>query len=296
MTDKRTILITGCSDGSLGAALAKAFHSRGWRVFASARNLAKLKQAEAAGIEVLQLDTLSDESIARCVTKVKSFTGGSLDLLLNNAGAGYSMPVLDIDIAKVQELFKLNVFSLISTSRAFFPLLAKSSHGGIIVNNTSCSSIATGALPFAGAYAASKAAANNLTEVMRMELAPFGIKVINLMTGSVKSTFFNNTPQAVLPANSLFQISKEAVEKEMSGVEAQTGSTDPDKWADQVAKDLSKPDPSHWLFKGKFSTIVRLASHLPIGTMDSAVKSRTGLDIVERKIKEKGGLKNIKIE
>jgi len=60
----------------------------------------------------------------------------------------------------------------------------KSTHGGMVVNNTACSSLTAGALPFSGAYNASKAAAANLTEVLRLELEPFGIKVINLITGA----------------------------------------------------------------------------------------------------------------
>ncbi|KAK5992951.1 Short-chain dehydrogenase PC-15 [Cladobotryum mycophilum] len=220
MASARTVLITGCSDGSLGSALALAFHKAGWRVFASARNLSKLKQVEAAGIETVQLDTLSDASIASSVSRVQELTGGSLDVLLNNAGGGYSMPLMDLDIAKARELFDLNVFSLISVTRAFYPLLAKSSHGGMVVNNTSCSSLTAGALPFSGAYNASKAAAMNLTEVLRLELAPFGIKVINLMTGSLRSTFHDNAPRATLPPDSLYNIAKETVEKTMSGEEA----------------------------------------------------------------------------
>lgn len=65
---KRTVLITGCSDGGLGSALAPAFHSAGWRVFASARNTNKLKAVEAAGIERFQIDTISDESITTCIS------------------------------------------------------------------------------------------------------------------------------------------------------------------------------------------------------------------------------------
>lgn len=93
MASARTILITGCSDGSLGSALALAFRKARWRVLASARNTEKLKKCEEAGIETVQLDTLSDESIASCVAKVKELTGSSVDGLFNNAGAGYNMPL-----------------------------------------------------------------------------------------------------------------------------------------------------------------------------------------------------------
>ncbi|KAK3943814.1 putative IBR finger domain protein [Diplogelasinospora grovesii] len=294
MASKRTILITGCSDGSLGSALALALHKAGWRVFASGRNLSKLSKAQGAGIETVQLDTLADDSIASCVSQIQELTGGSLDALLNNAGGGYSMPVMDLDISKARELFDLNFFSLISVTRAFLPLLMKSTYGGMVVNNTACSSQIAGATPFSGAYNASKAAAANLTEVMRLELQPFGIKVINLMTGAVRSTFHNNAPTATLPPTSLYNIAKEAVEKAMSGADAANGA-DPDQWAQQVVKELGKRNPPYWVWRGKFATLVRILSHLPIGFMDGTMKSMVGLDVVEKKVQEQGGPSKIKL-
>ncbi|KAI0532990.1 hypothetical protein GGR58DRAFT_488355 [Xylaria digitata] len=294
MSSARTILITGCSDGSLGSALALAFHKAGWRVFASARNTSKLKNAEEAGIQTVQLDTLSDESIASCVSQVKELTGGSLDGLLNNAGAGYNMPLLDVDIAKARQLFDLNVWSLINVTRAFLPLLMKSTRGAIVVNNTACASLTAGSMPFSGAYNASKAAAASLTETLRLELEPFNVKVINLMTGGVRSTFHSNAPDATLPLTSLYNIAKEPVEKAMSGADAVNGS-DPSQWADEVVKELSKRNPPHWVWKGKFSTLVRIASHLPVGSLDGSMKGMVGLDVVEQKIKEQGGPSKIAI-
>ncbi|KAI2781901.1 putative estradiol 17 beta-dehydrogenase [Daldinia loculata] len=287
MAQKRTILITGCSDGSLGSALALAFHKTGWRVFASARNPSKLKEAESAGIETIQLDVLSENSIADGVAKVKELTGGSLDALFNNAGAGYSLPLMDIDIGKAQELFDLNVFSIIRMTRAFLPLLIESN--GMVVNHTSAASVPAGALPFQGAYNASKAAAASLTEAMRLELAPFGVKVINLITGFVQSTFFDNAPTAILPPTSLYNIAKEAIEKAM-GYDATTKKvSDRIQWANQVAKDVSRSHPPHWVWRGQYTLQVRLASLFPIGFFDGPKKKLSGLDVLERKIKEQGG-------
>ncbi|KAI0904734.1 hypothetical protein F4823DRAFT_633729 [Ustulina deusta] len=294
MTSVRTILITGCSDGSLGSALALAFHKAGWRVFASARNTTKLRKSEEAGIETVQLDTLSDESIASCVARVEELTCGSLDGLLNNAGAGHNMPLLDIDVAKARQLFDLNVWSLINVTRGFLPLLMRSTHGAIVVNNTACASLTAGSMPFSGAYNASKAAAASLTETLRLELEPFNIKVINLMMGGVRSTFHSNAPDATLPPTSLYNAAKETVEEAMSGAGAVNGS-DPAQWADEVAKELSKRNPPHWVWKGKFSTLVRIASHLPVGSLDGLMKRMVGLDVVGKKIKEQGGPSKVKL-
>jgi 1-acylglycerone phosphate reductase len=89
MINKRTVLITGCSQGGLGDALAQAFHaSSGVRVIATARNLSKVAHLESLGIETVKLDVLSPQSIEDCVAQVSNMTGGQLDILLNNSGAG----------------------------------------------------------------------------------------------------------------------------------------------------------------------------------------------------------------
>lgn len=125
MAQPKTVLITGCSDGGFGAGLAVAFHNHGHRVFATAHNPAKMTTVQNLGIETLTLDVLSDASIKSCVTEVTALTAstsGGLDILINNAGGGYNMPVADIDIAKAKALFDLNVWSYIAITQAFLPL------------------------------------------------------------------------------------------------------------------------------------------------------------------------------
>lgn len=164
---KPTVLITGCSDGSLGSALALQFHASGYRVLATARNPAKLADAKAAGIEILALDVVSESSIEKCVVAVRELTGGDLDILVNNAGANYPIPLTDAPIEEAKKLFDLNVWSNMAMVQAFLPLILKSKLGGIIVNHTSTSSVLNP--PFSGLYGASKAALAMLTVSLRAE-------------------------------------------------------------------------------------------------------------------------------
>lgn len=91
---QKTVLITGSSEGGIGDALAKAFHKKGLRVFATARNLAKVQHLKDMGIEILKLDVVDATSIKEVVEEVKTRTGGTLDILVNNSGAGkYSSAV-----------------------------------------------------------------------------------------------------------------------------------------------------------------------------------------------------------
>lgn len=85
---RHSVLITGCSRGGAGEALARKFHQNGFRVFATARSLSKIQHLEAEGIEIVELDVLESQSIEKIAATVSDLTGGALDILINNAGAG----------------------------------------------------------------------------------------------------------------------------------------------------------------------------------------------------------------
>ena len=84
----KSVLITGCSEGGIGDALAKEFHRKGHRVFATARNLAKVQHLKKLGLEILPLDVVNATSITQAVESVHALTGGTLDILVNNSGYG----------------------------------------------------------------------------------------------------------------------------------------------------------------------------------------------------------------
>jgi len=283
-TETKTVLITGCSDGGLGSALAIAFHEAGAHVYATARNPTKLKQAEALGIETLILDVLDDKSIKECVSKVPH-----LDILINNAGAGYTMPISDISIPEAKKQFDLNVWSYIAVTQAFTPLLLKSK--GIIVHNTSVASVSS--LPFQATYSASKSAMASFAEAQRLELQPFGVRVVDLKTGAVTSNFFSNTYNQkaadesdghLLPADSIYSPARDAVEKMLRGDELRAMSVPAKTWAHNVASDLLRPNPPYQIWRGGQAWQIRIGSMLPLGLLDGMIKKITGLDIVERAV------------
>ena len=133
---KRTVLITGCSDGGIGAAMTKAFPDQGYHVFATLRNTSKAESlAQMTNVEILQLEVTSPESIEQCVLKVQKRTSGTLDVLVNNAGADFVMPLLDASIEEAKKLYDVNVWSILATTQAFAPLLVKAK--GIVCNISS---------------------------------------------------------------------------------------------------------------------------------------------------------------
>ncbi|KAJ9419929.1 hypothetical protein FOXG_16058 [Fusarium oxysporum f. sp. lycopersici 4287] len=176
---RKSVLITGCSAGGIGGALADAFHAKGYHVFATARNPSKLPPSlsSAANVTVLKLDVLSTESIAAAVESVKSQTGGGLDVLVNNSGGGYTLPALDVSIEESKKLFELNFWAPLTMLQAFAPLLIKTK--GCIVNNSSVNAIAP--MPLMSIYNSSKAALFSASETWRHELQPPGIRTITLL-------------------------------------------------------------------------------------------------------------------
>ena len=278
---KRTVLITGCSDGGIGAALAIAFHEAGLHVYATSRNVSKMGQLTSLGIETLTLDVQSESSISACVSKLSS-----LDILVNNAGAQFLMPVVDVSVPEAKRLFDLNVWSHIAVTQAFLPLLLKSSQG-MIVNQTSVGAVTT--IPFQAVYNASKAALAMLSDSLRLELQPFGITVVDLRTGVVKTNLIKNlkeSKQPSLPQGSIYEPAKEAVEKALRQEGFEDTGMPAQKWAKLVVQDLLKSHPPSVIWKGESAWLTRIATILPFGTFDGMVKKLTGLDVVERTVRK----------
>jgi NAD(P)-dependent dehydrogenase (short-subunit alcohol dehydrogenase family) len=284
---QKTVLITGCSDGGLGAALAVAYHKAGYRVFATARNPSKITASTAMGIETLTLDVVSEESISACVSEVTKLTGGTLDVLLNNAGAQYNMPISDLLIPEAKKIFDLNVWSCISIIQAFIPLLMRAKDGAVVVNHTSVGS--TAGLPFQAAYNASKAALAMFSDILRLELQGFNIRVVDLKTGGVKSNILSNLTYAELPSNSIYAAARDESEKILSGEKLKSlkGTyVEADIWAKEVVNDLTKSKPPYQIWRGGSAWLVRLSTFLPVGMFDGQLNKVTGFDGVICKINE----------
>lgn len=145
---RKTCLITGCSEGGIGATLAEAFVATGYHVFATARSPSKIPQAirDSKTVTVLALDVSSSSSIRAAADQARKETGGKLDVLINNAGHGMNMPALDASIDEAKKLFNTNFFGVLEAVQVFAPLLIEAQ--GCIVNNSSLGGFQ--AFPFNG--------------------------------------------------------------------------------------------------------------------------------------------------
>jgi len=153
MNAKGSVLITGCSNGSIGSGLALAFQQRSYQVFATARNIDKMSDLkELPDLKLMQLDVLCPESIHAAVNAVAEKTGGILSVLVNNAGSFHCMPLLDDDIEAAKKTFDTNVWGPLALTKAFAPLLMKGR--GTLVNITSIAG--HNAMPYSGKKVLSK--------------------------------------------------------------------------------------------------------------------------------------------
>ncbi|KAI0321583.1 hypothetical protein OF83DRAFT_1168324 [Amylostereum chailletii] len=260
MTDTRkTVLITGCTTGSIGHGLAAEFFRRGCRVFATTRNPSTMQDlVDHEGIETLQLDVCSPDSIRAAREKVAELTGGKLDYVVNNAGGGVNaQPALEIDTDLARATFDLNFFSVPRMVQEFSPLLFKSENAHI-VNIGSVAGLIP--VPYLSMYSAAKAALAAYSDTLRLEIAPFGrvavnvVQVTTVITGGIKNSrdldddfTLNLTPQ------SLYRPVAEIWKK--ASKQTNTSPTETSVYAKNVVDEVLKSNPSWWFWSGSKTTI-----------------------------------------
>lgn len=193
----RTVLITGCSSG-IGKELAKEFQDQGWEVFAGARRVEKMKELKERGIYTIPLDVTNEESAVSAKEFIEKKTGGKLDMLFNNAGQSATFPATDLTDEDAKQCYDVNVFGVMRMVRVFSPLLIAAK--GTIANTGSVAGKLQA--PFSSAYSSSKAALHQYANVLRVELAPFGVNVVTTYTAAVKTDIADTRP---LPSGSLYQ-------------------------------------------------------------------------------------------
>ena len=188
MTEARTILITGCSSG-IGHCVALGLRERGYRVFATARKETDVAALDALGLESLQLDLDDSASIQAAVDTILTRTDGRLYGLFNNGAYGQPGAVEDLKREVLRAQFETNVFGWLELTNRVIPAMRARGEGRIIQNSSVLGLIA---LPYRGAYNASKFAIEGLTDTLRLELRGSGIHVCLIEPGPIESAFRRN--------------------------------------------------------------------------------------------------------
>lgn len=188
----KTWFITGCSEGGIGAGIAKAVLKRGYQCVVTARSLEKVenivKEYPEASLAVT-LDVTSEESIQSAVEKaINKF--GKIDVLVNNAGYAYRSSIEEAKDDGMMLMYNTNLFGPIHLIQKVLPYMRKEGSGAII-NVSSIGAARTGAA--SGFYASSKAALELVSHGLKAEVEPLGIKVMVVEPGSFRTHFYDSS-------------------------------------------------------------------------------------------------------
>ncbi|KAK9670477.1 hypothetical protein RND81_13G204400 [Saponaria officinalis] len=260
------VLITGCSTGGIGHALARAFADEKCQVVATSRKRDTMTELEGdSRVFVEELDVQSDESVTHALSNVfEKF--GRIDVLINNAGVQCVGPLAEIPLSALHSTFNTNVFGPMRLIQAVVPHMA-SRRKGKIVNVGSVAALAPG--PWAGAYTASKAAVHSLTDTLRLELRPLGIDVINVVPGAIKSNIGNSAiaSYSKMPEWKLYKKYEEAI-RDRANKSQGPKSTPAEEFAKKTVSAVFKTNPPAWFSYGHFSTIMAIMYYLPLFVRD----------------------------
>ncbi|WP_155205077.1 SDR family oxidoreductase [Xanthovirga aplysinae] len=204
-------LVTGASSG-IGEAIAKHLLTSGFKVYGTSRSQRESKPNE---IQFLQMDVTEETSVRQAVEEINT-KEGRIDVLVNSAGLGIIFALEDVPIEDVKKVFETNVYGALKVCKAVMPIM-RAQRSGHIINISSIAGEV--GLPFRGIYSASKFALEGITEAMRMELMPFGVKASILQPGDFNTNIGQNRVEPNQNKNSPYskylQVSNALIEKGM---------------------------------------------------------------------------------
>jgi NADP-dependent 3-hydroxy acid dehydrogenase YdfG len=270
----QVVLVTGCSTG-IGRAVARELKARGHRPFATARRLESLAALASEGIDALALDVNDRRSIDAAVGTVVA-RAGRIDAVVNNAGINVFGPVAELTLDEIRGVFETNVLGLVAVTQAVFPHMV-SRRAGRFVNIGSVVGILP--TPFAAAYCASKAAVHSLSEAFRMEAKPFGIDVVVVQPGGVKSSIADSSSRGL----DRFAAESSRYHRVYAGIHkranaSQKGAMPAEAFASELVKRAFAPKAPRVIRLGAGSDTLPKLARMP-GSMRDAMLSKTyGLD------------------
>ena len=192
MYQAKNVLITGCSSG-IGRATAELLNQQGYNVIATARKATDVDSLEQAGFTSFELDMASSDSIREAVKRVRVLFGDELDVVFHNAAYGQPGALEDLPTDAFRAQFESNLFGIHELTRILLPPMIKRGKGRIILNSSVLGFVA---MPYRGAYNASKFALSGWADTLRLEMRGTGIDVVLLEPGPINTRFRANAYEA----------------------------------------------------------------------------------------------------
>ncbi|KAF6159709.1 hypothetical protein GIB67_029967 [Kingdonia uniflora] len=297
MSDKKVVLITGCAKGGIGYEYCKAFAEKNCHVFASDIGSRTHELPTESNIEGLELDVSSDESVASAVSSVIAKCG-KIDIVINNAGVGSPGPLAELSLDEVRKTWEVNALGQLRVIQNVVPYMAEQRSGRIVnigmVSKTLDtlywtyiskywwihirSVVGKVATPWAGSYSTSKASVHSITNTLRLELRPFGIQVLLVIPGAVRSNIGNAGLKKVADKEwKLYSEFKEAI-AERANASQTDKSTEATLFAKHVAKKVLSSSPPREIVFGHMTTLFVLLYWSPLWFRDYFFRNRFGLN------------------
>ncbi|KOS22040.1 NADPH-dependent 1-acyldihydroxyacetone phosphate reductase [Escovopsis weberi] len=252
-----------------------------WPLSSKEKGLAQL------GMSAVPLEVTSAESIAACKAEVERLTGGRLDILVNNAGRSHTVPALDIELDDLRATYETNVFAPLMLCQALAPQLIAAR--GLVVNISSLST----QVPylFRAAYSSSKAALAAWSRVLRLEMRPFGVRVMVVTAGTVRSNIASHAERQ-LPGASLYRPIEDVFRRYLR-YSQETATMDTAVFAERVVREAIRGESwcgglvggtPYYFWLGGMSRLVWTAQWLPSRFFEIVTGMYYGVGKISRQI------------
>ncbi|WP_062791399.1 oxidoreductase [Aquitalea pelogenes] len=236
----KVALVTGASSG-IGKATALRLKALGFTVYAAARRTVRMRALESAGIHVLSMDVTDDASMSQGVAEIIA-RSGRIDVLVNNAGYGSYGSVEEVPLSEARAQFDVNVFGAVRLTQLALPHM-RGQHAGTIVNITSMGGkIHT---PLGAWYHGTKFALEAISDCLRMEVEPFGINVVVIEPGGIKTEWADIAAQKLreMSGEGAYASQAHAMAESMVGDASRKRQSSPELIADTIAKAVTAHRP-----------------------------------------------------
>jgi NAD(P)-dependent dehydrogenase (short-subunit alcohol dehydrogenase family) len=246
----RIAVVTGSSSG-IGFETALLLARSGFHTYATMRNLEKSKNiteianTEKLPLQVVQLDVNDDISVKNAIDKIVAAENKRIDVLVNNAGYGLFGPLADTSIEEIKAQFETNFFGVIRVTQQVLPVMRKQNSGGGTIVNVSSVGGRIG-IPILSAYQSTKFALEGLSESMSYELEPFGIRVVIIEPGFVRTNIINSSTsaeKALDPKSPYFPLMQKVKNHFKSMMENASSSSPPEEVAKVILHAITSENP-----------------------------------------------------
>jgi NAD(P)-dependent dehydrogenase (short-subunit alcohol dehydrogenase family) len=268
----RIAVVTGSSSG-IGFETALLLARSGFHTYATMRNLEKSKKiteianTEKLPLQVVQLDVNDDISVKNAIDKIVAATAENkrIDILVNNAGYGLFGSLEDTSLEEIKAQFETNFFGVIRVTQQVLPVMRKQNSGGTIVNVSSVGGRI--GVPVLSAYQSTKFALEGLSESMSYELEPFGIRVVIIEPGFIRTNIINSSTsaeKALDPKSPYFSLMQKVKNYFKSMMENASSSSPPEEVAKVILQAITSENPQlRYIVGNDAATIIQARMNMP---------------------------------